>query len=179
MIFTSVAVAVKTVLTFKVNIPNRTANAPDERLNVPLTPLTSVPPLVAASESFGSGATLPLRMELPGNNVADVALIVRVEFPLVTSAPVVLSMEMLLNEIEGDVTSKTFATLISETVKDALLIAVVPSLVCVPAVIVMFKLPVAVNKVLLPVPTVKIKSLAPVYAPLPKTMLVTVPDVSV
>ena len=156
MTFTSVAVAVRTVLTFKVKIPNLTAKAPDERLNVPLNPLTSVPPFAAEIGSFGSGAMLPLRTELPGNKVAETAVMVKVELPEVEMAPVALLMEMLLSVTEGDVTSRMFATLISDTVRDALVMVVVP------AAMVMSRLPVAVNSVLLLVPTVNVKSLAPV-----------------
>ena len=119
MICTLLAVAVNTVLTFNVNTSKVTAKAPDVRLNVPLNPLSLELPGVVC-------VTLPLRMELPSNNIAVASVMVNMELPAVTMAPVVLSMEILLRVTEGDVTSKTFATLNSGTLKVALLIVVVP-----------------------------------------------------
>lgn len=129
--------------------------------------------MLVVAVSLGSAATLPLSALLPGNKVAEKAVMVKVELPAVEIAPVELFMDMLLMDTVGVTTSKTFATLRSGTLKVALLIVVVP------AVMVIFRLPLAVNNVLLPVPKVNTKSLAPVYAPLPRTMFVTVPEVCV
>ena len=104
---------------------------------------------------------LPLSELLPGNRVADTAVMVNVELPVVTMLPVVLSMDMLLMETDGETTSTMFATFNSETVNEALLMVVVPSVEPTPAVMVMFRLPVAVNNVLLAVPNLNTRSLAP------------------
>ena len=148
------AFAVNTVLTFRVKTSNVTANAPEVKLNVPLNPLSL--------ESLGVvWVTLPLRTVLSLNKVAVAAVIVNMVLPLVTIAPLVLSMDILLSVTLGETTSNTFPTLISGTLKVALWIVVVPCVEEVPAVMVMSKLPLAVNNVLLLVPKVKTKSLAP------------------